>query len=941
MRSFAVPFHFIETFVVAIAATGGLWVAIARPRFAPNTKWMRRFFGSGFVLLALAEVSHGTGIATSELEQSVVALRAGAYALLAGSLLPPEKGKASAAAAAAAPTGTFLPMFLAVPAAWFAFRHPLPAARRLGIAFASFAISEVLFQSCDCLELQIPTLAWFVGHAFRLVGGIAMGAWLWQAIRTSIQARFIAVFLLLLLIVVVSISGAMTGVFARNLRDDATARARDEGRDQRERLNLFVEGSLKLARQLADLDSTRVAVAERNPGLVDAVNRLQAPGRTFDSSDFIAFLDGTGAILAISAEGPNGTQNLNPADTLTLAGTAVVSSALAQQEAASLDTLGANKVVAVAAYPVFNPPGFDPPGAPQSLAGVSVVGNVIDDEYLRTMKRGREDVEAALISRSIILSRTLPDATGILLTHRRDSARVFDQGSILIKTTLLGLQGDEYSSAYIPLRRSDGQVVGALVLSQRSEVLERTQRDIGTRLFLFSLLGTAIAGAFAFLSGSRITRPIRDLTRVAESARAGELVSPVVKGGEDEVGVLAETFGEMTTSLSQLHEDLRSKAEEEARVRKELETILQSMTDGVVAVDQEGKVVAVNREAERILGSSRGAVGRDIRKLISLRDSTGDELKPHIFALEQGSVTGSLARSSSELPVSITSAQIKGEEGEVLGGVAVIRDLTRELEVEKMKTEFLSNISHELRTPLTPIMAYAGLLLTRKTSPGQVKNYAESIRSSARRLERIVQMLVDFSAMEAGRLVPRKSPSDVGAIVTELMGRWAKAAPKHKFSKTGFTKLRPVSLDPGMVKGAINELIDNAVKFDPKGGKILVSAELDGGRNGSGELHLSVTDQGIGIKEDDLSRIEQDFFQLDASATRSFGGLGLGLAYVRRIVEAHGGRLEIKSSPGRGSRFTLVLPSTGVRAPKQSAKAAKRPGSRATSRRPIPSKKKR
>ncbi|HEX2178642.1 MAG TPA: ATP-binding protein [Actinomycetota bacterium] len=410
---------------------------------------------------------------------------------------------------------------------------------------------------------------------------------------------------------------------------------------------------------------------------------------------------------------------------------------------------------------------------------------------------------------------------------------------------------------------------------------------------------------------SRITQPIRDLTEAADRVREGDLTARVSPKTYDEVGVLGETFDQMTVSLAQLTRDLRDTADEQLELRRRLETILQSMTDGVVAVNNHGVIVAFNREAERILEVSQSQViGRNVRKVLQLRDASGKQLSPAIYDLQKGSVTGTVANLSSNLrrPVVVTSAPIEDESGEVLGAVAVLRDLTREVEIEKMKTEFLANISHELRTPITPIKGYSDLLRRKEVPREQQVTFLEGILASAERLERIVEMLVDFSAMEAGRLSPNKVAVDFDKVTSELVEKWSQTAPNHRFERSGFNQLPAVEVDRRLVPLAIAELMDNAVKFSPNGGKVTLSAEHSRNGKGSGYVKISVRDEGIGIDEAQLSKIGQNFVQADGSETRAYGGLGLGLAYVRRIAEGHGGRLEVESEPDKGSCFTLVFP---------------------------------
>lgn len=306
------------------------------------------------------------------------------------------------------------------------------------------------------------------------------------------------------------------------------------------------------------------------------------------------------------------------------------------------------------------------------------------------------------------------------------------------------------------------------------------------------------------------------------------------------------------------------------------------------------------------------AVGRPVDEVIEVLDGQGEPSTLPIFELTEGSIGGVfLARGSgSPVPVAVTSAVLRGEDGTIAGGVAVIRDMSQEHDFERLKSEFLSNISHELRTPLTPIKGYAELLGRKDLPYERTQHFSKGILESTGRLERIVELLVDFSAMEAGRLAPKRTRVDIRALIERLGESWPERSPGHEFVIEAPESLPAVVGDERLLKRTIEEMIDNAVKFSPGGGAISVSARrvASNGSEGPGVVEIVVSDQGIGITSEDLPRIFSDFHQIDGSETRTYGGLGLGLAFVRRIVEAHSGTIEVTSEPEQGSTFTITLP---------------------------------
>jgi signal transduction histidine kinase len=258
-------------------------------------------------------------------------------------------------------------------------------------------------------------------------------------------------------------------------------------------------------------------------------------------------------------------------------------------------------------------------------------------------------------------------------------------------------------------------------------------------------------------------------------------------------------------------------------------------------------------------------------------------------------------------------APLQGEHGEEDGNVVLLRDTTHELEVERMKTEFLSNVSHELRTPLTPIRGFAELLRRRpETSPEQVAEFAGTIVDATVRLGRVVDLLVAVAALEANRVQPSPRPLAVGAYVDELLDDWRGRWPHRSgdLRRRVASGLPAVAVDPEWISRAMAELADNAMKYTQPGTPVTLVAALsaDGQR-----VRLGVRDGGPGVTAEQLPSLLGDFAQGDGSATRAVGGLGLGLSFVRRLAEDFALPFVVTSEPGKGAEFALDLPVTTER----------------------------
>jgi len=252
-------------------------------------------------------------------------------------------------------------------------------------------------------------------------------------------------------------------------------------------------------------------------------------------------------------------------------------------------------------------------------------------------------------------------------------------------------------------------------------------------------------------------------------------------------------------------------------------------------------------------------------------------------------------------------------------------ELQRALEelktLDRLKTQFVSNISHELRTPLTPIKGYLGAMLQGSLgplSPAQQRGL-EAIQESVERLHKLIDDLLGYVRMESGQVKLTRRPVDPLAL---LRRAWEKALPLARSNDQTLSLSAPEALpwvlaDPEELLRALHHLLENAVKFTPPGGRITVAARVQGPRP-KGEpdpqpleadfVEISVSDTGIGIPEDQLDRIFDRFYQLDGSTTRERGGIGIGLTIVKQIIEAHGSPIQVESRPGQGSTFRFFLP---------------------------------
>jgi PAS domain S-box-containing protein len=460
----------------------------------------------------------------------------------------------------------------------------------------------------------------------------------------------------------------------------------------------------------------------------------------------------------------------------------------------------------------------------------------------------------------------------------------------------IGSQGANPTVAIRPIQDNDAGTVALLTMTRDPGPALKTERD-ALRLLLATALAALVGVAIiAVLLGRRTVDPVRRLTAAAERVAAGDLSASVGVGvtSLDEVGTLSRTFDAMTGSLTRLTGDLRDSA---AR----LETVLASMTDGLLATDGSGAVTSVNRAALGMLGVDEvDVLGERLDLVADVRDAAGNSL-----VRLSSSVLDEPAHvhrpDGSTVPVRVVLTPLTDADGVVL----VLRDTTREREVERMKTEFLSNVSHELRTPLTPIRGYAEILVSKSgLDPEKVRSFATTIRDESLKMNRVVDLLVDVASVEAGRVHASPRAVSVRELLDARVAAWEVRAPERTFKRRVAGGLPQVLVDPGWVAKALDELIDNAVKHTPSGTITLVGTPSPDGTH----VRVAVRDAGPGISVADQARLFTSFEQVDGSATRRVGGLGLGLSFVRRLADDAGYPLTVRSVVGKGSEFALDLP---------------------------------
>jgi PAS domain S-box-containing protein len=347
--------------------------------------------------------------------------------------------------------------------------------------------------------------------------------------------------------------------------------------------------------------------------------------------------------------------------------------------------------------------------------------------------------------------------------------------------------------------------------------------------------------------------------------------------------------------------------DEKARI----DNIIHNLSEGMVVVDPEGKIILVNSTAESLLGITKNDMGKPIREVI--KDEHLLTLAKHIALEKEGSVQKDIElvspNEATKRVLRTSQAVVEDYNGNTVGMVTILNDITKQKEIEKLKSEFLATVSHELRTPLVAIEKSISLILNKEA--GDVSETQTQFLSIAernlKRLGLLINDLLDLSKLEARKMELKPETVILEKIISdsiESLNNWAKTK-SIRIEKVIPADIPEVNLDPNKIIQVLNNLIGNAIKFTPQGGSITVGLVLS---KEDGVIKVSVADTGMGIAKEDLPKVFDKFYQTQERAPTDISGTGIGLAIVREIVELHGGKVWAESEKGQGARFIFTLP---------------------------------
>ena len=426
-------------------------------------------------------------------------------------------------------------------------------------------------------------------------------------------------------------------------------------------------------------------------------------------------------------------------------------------------------------------------------------------------------------------------------------------------------------------------------------------------VYLIFLLTIALSVGAAYYITKKMRTPLKQLKNGATEIARGNFMHKIDVDSDDEVGQVAKLFNYMTTELRRLNE---MNLNEIITEKNKTQTIIKNIADGVIVTDPDNKIVIMNSVAERFFDIKENeALDQPIeqfidrKELLDLIDLAGNEDSENDNSVEISIVPRPHRK---QLVLQAKSALVISNEGAPLGIVTVFRDITKEKEVDRMKTELVSMVAHELRSPLTSIAGFSELLLDPDLEKEQLNEYAEIILKESNRLSNLINKFLDISRIESGKSQVNKIPLDLGMLVTNIL-EYNKQQAEKKMITVDLNipaELPLVNVDKGMIEEVVLNLFSNAVKYSPENRKILISIKEE-----KDELVVSIKDQGFGISEEALPNLFNKFYRVtDNEEVRDIEGSGLGLSLVKEIVELHEGTTWVESELGKGSTFYFSIP---------------------------------
>lgn len=524
--------------------------------------------------------------------------------------------------------------------------------------------------------------------------------------------------------------------------------------------------------------------------------------------------------------------------------------------------------------------------------GLEISWEIIDDFTKVVIIKNENEVYFSPNSeKSVKLS--VPD-----IRNDVEMSKVFKEDIIVEKVAKLSPEGSEkgaakYSIIGVPLHMDNGQN-GAVFIYQSLEIIEETTHSTTNFILLVAGVAIILTTIFAFFLSSRITAPLIKMREAAFEVARGKFDTKVPILTHDEIGELATAFNQMGR---QLKFNMNALSQE----KEQLASILSSMADGVITFNRDGTILITNPPADRFLQYwyyEKGGSG-----------STSDELPTQVMDLFQQAVDTETEQAG--------EISLQGRHWVILvsplysnrfirGAVAVLRDMTEERVLEKMRKDFIANVSHELRTPISMLQGYSEAIVDDiAESQEEKKEMAKVIYDESLRMGRLVNELLDLARMEAGHIQLSIDDVNLPSFMNRIVYKFQGLARDNEIQLSAEldNDIPNILFDPDRIEQVLTNLIDNAIRHTPQGGSVKLHV-----KNDDFGIKVEVSDSGSGIPEEDLPFVFERFYKADKARTRGRAGTGLGLAIAKNIIDAHHGHISVQSKIGHGTTFSFLLP---------------------------------
>ena len=447
--------------------------------------------------------------------------------------------------------------------------------------------------------------------------------------------------------------------------------------------------------------------------------------------------------------------------------------------------------------------------------------------------------------------------------------------------------------------RSNGQLVGYVRTSLPLSVID--ERISQLRAIITVGAGSAALAALllGFVFARRFSAPLISMTSVAQTMAQGNYDQKLSITRSDEIGKLAGALNQMAKSARDRMDVIRME-------RNKLLAILAGMVEGVVAVDHEERVLLMNAAAGKILNSaSEESLGKPIGQVVRVHEVC-EMMTETLRSMKESERTIRLAVSLRDQTIEVHVSPLHDPEGKLAGAVVVLHDVSELHRLEQIRRDFVANVSHELKTPIAAVQGLVETVIDdRKMTDEDQERFLAKILNQSTRLSSIVTDLLALSRLESGNGMLETGSFDLAEVIRSAVTSLAQAAEERHIRVEVQLPKDPVRLlgDEDALSQVTSNLLDNALKYSPRGAEVWIRL-----RQENGQAVIEVQDQGAGIEPRDRDRIFERFYRVDKARSRELGGTGLGLSIVKHIVLAHGGEVNVESSPGAGSTFRVFLP---------------------------------